>query len=430
MLKPWQIYWPIFKHSAHESKSMTRAWLAIFGICLGLSTTALSAQSPAPLVPAKAETSLRLATYNVSLNRKQAGQLEQDLARNEQQVQAIATVIRLVRPDVLLVNELDYQADADNAAGLAERLADTTTDLVGGSAWPMPYHYSGPVNTGEPSGLDINGNGKLNEAEDAWGFGNFPGQYGMAILSRYPIDAANVRSFQKLKWASMPRAMKPIDPNTQKAYYAEDVWPQLRLSSKSFWDVPVKTPLGVLSVLASHPTPPAFDGPADHNGCRNHDEVRLLADYVDGDPDRYLVDDKGVAGGLAKERAFVIMGDLNTDPTDGESRHEIIERILKSPRVAAAPVPSSKGAVEAHKMQGKANQRHRAAPDNDTADFSDGNVGNLRVDYVVPSSNFQIMASAVFWPEATIEGYDAKLIKQLRDASDHHLVWIDVVKGQ
>lgn len=96
------------------------------------------------------------------------------------------------------------------------------------------------------SGLDINGNGKLIEAEDAWGFGNFPGQYGMAILSRFPIDADSVRSFQKLKWSSMPKAMRPIDPNTKKSYYAEDVWPQLRISSKSFWDVPVKTPLGVL----------------------------------------------------------------------------------------------------------------------------------------------------------------------------------------
>lgn len=399
-----------------------------FGLCLGQMTLPVVAQSPTALVPTKAETSLRLATYNVSLNRKQAGLLKQDLANNAPQVQAIATVIRLVRPDVLLVNELDFQADADNAAALAARLADTQTDLMGGSAWPMPYHYSGPVNTGEPSGLDINNNGKLNEAEDAWGFGNFPGQYGMAILSRFPIDAAGVRSFQKLKWSSMPGALMPIDPNSKKAYYAADVWPQLRLSSKSFWDVPVKTPFGVLSVLASHPTPPAFDGPADHNGCRNHDEVRLLADYIDGDPDKYLVDDRGTTGGLAKGRDFVIVGDLNTDPTDGESRHEIIERILKSPRVAAAPIPSSPGGVEAHKSQGKANERHRGAPAHDTADFSDGSVGNLRVDYVLPSSTFKVVASGVFWPEANGKGHDANLIKRLCNASDHHLVWVDVVR--
>ena len=382
----------------------------------------------AALVPAKNTGSLRLATYNVSLNRKQAGQLKQDLQRGDEQVLAIAAVIRAVQPDVLLVNELDYQADADNAGLLAAKLANSATDLAGGNAWPMPYHYSGPVNTGEPSGLDINSNGKMNEPEDAWGFGNFPGQYGMAVLSRFPIDAANVRSFQKLKWSSIPRAMKPVDPKTKQPYYPDNVWSELRISSKSFWDVPVQTPQGRLSVLASHPTPPAFDGPADHNGCRNHDEVRLLADYIDGDPDHYLVDDKAVVGGLAKDAAFVIVGDLNTDPTDGESRHEIIERLLKNPRVSAAPVPASKGAVEAHQAQGKANARHRAPSENDTADFFDGNVGNLRVDYVLPSSNFTTVASGVFWPEEKRDGYSTDVIKKLRDASDHHLVWIDVTK--
>lgn len=387
--------------------------------------TTLQAQSP--LVPAKSENSLRLATYNVSLNRKQPGALKRDIEKNSEQVAAIATVIRLVRPDVLLVNELDYQASDDNAAALAARLADPKLDLLGAGPWPMPHQYSGPVNTGEPSGLDINGNGKLNEAEDAWGFGNFPGQYGMAVLSRYPIDTKSVRSFQKLKWSSMPRALKPIDPTTIKPYYSDAVWAQLRISSKSFWDVPINTPQGPLSVLASHPTPPAFDGPADHNGCRNHDEVRLLADYIDGDSDSYLVDDQGAAGGLAKERAFVIMGDLNTDPIDGESRHESIERLLKSPRVIAIPVPSSPGAKEASQSQGKANQRHRAPSEHDTADFFDGNVGNLRVDYVLPSSQFKTLANGVFWPAEKVEGYENMLLKQLRDASDHHLVWCDVV---
>ena len=33
-------------------------------------------------------------------------------------------------------------------------------------------------------------------------------------------------------------------------------------------------------VLASHPTPPSFDGGEDRNGRRNHDEIRFWADYV------------------------------------------------------------------------------------------------------------------------------------------------------
>lgn len=407
---------------------MQRSWLTWYLCCLCCLpiATAVHAQSSAALVPDKITGSLRLATFNVSLNRKQAGQLQRDLESGDDQVRAIVAVIRAVRPDVLLINELDYQANGDNAGLLAAKLADSAADIAGGEAWAMPYHFAGPVNTGEPSGLDINGNRKANEPEDAWGFGNFPGQYGMAVLSRFPIDTANIRSFQKLKWSSMPRALKPVDPKSKQSYYADNVWSELRISSKSFWDVPIQTPQGILNMLASHPTPPAFDGPADHNGCRNHDEVRLLADYIDGDRDHYLIDDKGVAGGLAKDRAFVIVGDLNTDPIDGESRHEIIERILKSARVTAVPIPASKGASEAHQAQGKANARHRAPPENDTADFFDGNVGNLRVDYVLPSSNFTITASGVFWPEENLRGYSSDIIKKLRDASDHHLVWVDV----
>ena len=394
-------------------------------VCVGLVSKNLHAQSEA-LVKPKTTGCLRVATYNVSLNRKQSGQLQQDLKNDDPQIRAIVAVIRAVQPDVLLVNELDYEAGANNAALLAGLLADSKPDMAGGGSWSMNFQYSAAVNTGEPSGLDINGNGKLNEAEDAWGFGNFPGQYGMAILSRFPIDAENVRSFQKLKWSTIPAALKPIDPNTQKPYYADNVWSELRISSKSFWDVPIKTPLGTLSVLASHPTPPAFDGPADHNGCRNHDEVRLLADYIDGDPDHYLVDDRGTAGGIAKDRAFVIMGDLNTDPIDGESRHEIIKRLISSPRVQSTPIPTSRGAIDASREQGKANQRHTAPADHDTADFFDGNVGNLRVDYVLPSSNFRCAAAGVMWPEANISGLDASIVKQLRDASDHHLVWADI----
>jgi hypothetical protein len=59
----------------------------------------------------------------------------------------------------------------------------------------------------------------------------------------------------------------------------------LRLSSKSHWDVPIDIPLGDgvtkrVHMLLHHPTPPAFDGEEGRNLRRNHDEIRLFADYV------------------------------------------------------------------------------------------------------------------------------------------------------
>lgn len=61
----------------------------------------------------------------------------------------------------------------------------------------------------------------------------------------------------------------------------------LRLSSKSHWDVPINIPLDAeasvtkrVHMLLHHPTPPAFDGAEGRNHLRNHDEIRLFADYV------------------------------------------------------------------------------------------------------------------------------------------------------
>ncbi len=53
-----------------------------------------------------------------------------------------------------------------------------------------------------------------------------------------------------------------------------------------------------LHLLASHPTPPAFDGPEDRNGRRNHDEIRFWNDYLDRAEIGYIRDDAGLAGGL------------------------------------------------------------------------------------------------------------------------------------
>ncbi len=362
--------------------------------------------------------SCALQPLNVSFNRKSLGLLNQDLKNKDQQITAVATVIRAVQPDIILLNEVDYQAEEDNAALFADLyLADTAIDALGNGPRKMPYRYSAPVNTGVDSLLDINGNGKAHEPEDAWGYGAFPGQYGMAVLSRYPIQANQVRTFQTLKWSAMPKALVPRDPKTESPTMLTTFGSSLRLSSKSFWDVPIETPTGIISILASHPTPPAFDGPADHNGCRNHDEVRLVTDYIDQDPDKYLVDDQGKAGGINSGREFVVLGDLNSDPIDGDSRHQAIERLIKHPRIHANVLPESAGAVEAHERKGKANARHKSPAKYDTSDFSDNVVGNLRVDYALPSSNLKLQASGVFWLSEQTAGLDAPLIKKLMDAS-------------
>ena len=170
--------------------------------------------------------------------------------------------------------------------------------------------------------------------------------------------------------------------------------------------------------LVSHPTPPVFDGPEDRNGTRNHDEIRFWADYVRGPrTSGYIYDDAGEYGGLHPRDRFVIAGDQNADPLDGDSTAGAIQQLLGSPKVNTRRTPSSAGAVEASRQPG--NEGHRAPARFDTADFSEP-PGNLRVDYVLPSRQLPITGSGVFWPTT------ADPRSSLVDASDHRLVWVDV----
>lgn len=373
-----------------------------------------------PVVPPPAEGSIRIATFNAAMNRKSAGELTQALEKEDKQIREIATIVQCVGPDVLLLNEVDY-AESHAELLLKKFLQVPQPGSPSDVSRHLQYAFSAPVNTGVPSGMDLNNNQRSTDADDAWGYGAFPGQYGMVVLSRFPIEKKGLRTFRNFRWSEMPGALRPAKDSV--FFHSDAIWKQLRLSSKSHWDVPLRIGDRTLHVLASHPTPPVFDGPEDRNGCRNHDEIRLWIDYIseDGRGD-YLVDDQGQRGGLAPDASFVILGDLNADPFDGDGRHDAIERLTSHPRVAQGPVPMSSGGGEAAKKSGQANARHRGDPAQDTGDFNDKNPGNLRIDYVLPSSNCRMVASGVYWPSAE----ESPAGNQLVQASDHRLVWVDI----
>ena len=347
--------------------------------------------------------SIRIATYNVSLYGKVAGSLAERLKSGaDKQAKSIAAIIQTIRPDILLLNEIDYDADAKTVKLLRDSyLAIGQNDSQG---IDYPFVYAAASNTGVASGMDLNRTGRSDEPEDAWGFGVYPGQYAFAILSRYPIDVDAIRTFQKFAWSKLPGGLRPTLPDTQAAYYSDKVWNALRLSSKNHVDVPVDVNGQTLHVLACHPTPPVFDGPEDRNGCRNHDEIAFWSHYLENAVE--LVDDAGTSGGLAPDASFVIMGDLNSDPIDGGSRPNAIRSLLQHKRVID-PLPQRVSKSDSTPK----NEQH------DTADF--GNVGELRVDYVLPSSDLKVTEAKVFWPATGQKGSD------WIHASDHRLVWID-----
>ncbi|MGN0862111.1 MAG: endonuclease/exonuclease/phosphatase family protein, partial [Stenotrophomonas koreensis] len=246
---------------------------------------------------------LRLATYNVSLYTEQPGGLVAKLQAGSEQAADIAAVLQRVRPDIVLINEFDFDPQGQ-AAELFQRNYLEVAQEQGGQPLHYAYRYLAPVNTGVPSGLDLDNNGTVGgegreRGNDAWGYGLHPGQYGMLVLSRYPIDTAAARTFQLLKWHTLPGATRPLDPDSGQPFWPDAVWQQLRLSSKSHWDVPVDSPNGRIHVLASHPTPPAFDGPERRNVARNADELKLWHEYLKGESDSdWLCDDQGRCGGL------------------------------------------------------------------------------------------------------------------------------------
>lgn len=364
---------------------------------------------------------VRVATFNCSLNRNEAGRLAAELPGGaSQQARQVANILRRIRPDVVLLNEFDFTADEAATNAFCREYLETEAAWATQPPLPLPHRFQAPVNTGEPSGRDFDHDGRLGGPADAIGFGRFPGQYGMLVLSRFPIDQKRCRTFQHLLWKDMPKALLPVDPKTNQPWYSVDDLSVLRLSSKSHWDVSIRLPQGELHLLASHPTPPAFDGDEDRNGCRNHDEIRFWAEYLGNQDNSWIRDDAGQSGGLDANARFVILGDLNADPVDGGSRPGAIQQLLEHPRVNAEPSPASAGAAQATVLQKGRNRQHRGPADQDTADFADASVGNLRVDYVLPSRGLRKAATGVFWPEQGAA--DAELL----ECSDHRLVWVDL----
>ena len=318
-------------------------------------------------------------------------------------------MIRAARADVLFLAGIDDDAGGRTLDALRARLGQ------GPDGIDYRFAFRAPVNAGAPSGRDLDGDGRTAGWSDAFGWGKFPGNGGMALLSRLPIDAGAARSFRLLPWSALPGALLPEHADGS-AFPDPAARAALRLSSRTHWDVPVRLPDGrALHLLASDPTPPLFDGPEGFNRRRNHDEIAFWTAYLDGTGFR---DDAGGTG-AAPAGPLVVLGDLGIDPLDGAGLHDGITRLLAHPRLHDPRPPSAGGAAAA---ADGVNARQRGPAATDTADWRDDDgPGNLRLDYVLPSADLSVTGSGVFWPAP-----GAPLAEAAAAASPHRLVWIDI----
>lgn len=283
---------------------------------------------------------------------------------------------------------MDYDADLHALSRLQGRLA--TAGLS------YPHHFAARPNSGQPTGLDIDGDGRLNEAEDAQGYGPFPGAGSSAILSRLPLGTDRLADYSGFLWRDLPGTLLP--PDTAPTISAIQ-----RLSSRNHLALPVALPDGTtLTLLIWHATPPVFDGPEDWNGRRNHDEAAFWLHLIEGRLPYAPPRDP-----------FILLGDANLDPLDGDGRPAAMTALLRHPRLQDPTPRGSSGRIE---------PAHRGDPALDTVVYP--RLGGLRLDYILPSQGVDVTGSGILSPEG-----DDQFSILLTLASRHFPLWVDVALG-
>ena len=382
-------------------------------------------------------TRLRLGLYNIQeLSTEKLTMVDAQGRGTHPQLLAAAAIIARHQPDVLVINEIDhdlstsdpylnlqrfrtaYLIPAVRQVGQMEASGGDRRQRLGGGADIWPHLFTAPCNTGIPSGFDFNGDGAVATPEnlgtheyalDCWGYGRYPGQYCMAVFSRYPIDSKAARTFQHFLWKNLPGNHMPVEA------YPVGASERFPLSSKSHWVVPVVTPAGPLHLWMCHPTPRGYGDDGGRNMARNHDELAFWKVYLDGG--HGLVDDQGRAGGHPSAVPAVLIGDLNAEPDAGRGTvlGATMDLLLKHPQLQdTARWLTGSGALEGG-MPGPPEyleQRTMRHPR-----------GTARLDYILPTPQVRVEGGGVFWPTHTADAEGARLA---HEGSDHRFCYLDV----
>lgn len=290
------------------------------------------------------------------------------------EVEASLEVIDTLDADILLLTDIDWDLNAETLAALNARLTH-----------PYAYTLALKPNAGIPSGLDLNHDGALAGPRDALAYGLFPGQSGMALLSRLPIGTP--QSFTDLLWRDLPGANLPPDLTAEEAAIQP-------LSTSGHYVIPIDLGPETLTLLAYAATPPVFDGPEDRNGRRNADEAALWSRLLDG------------TLGLPPAPPFAVIGKPNLDPNDGDGTPAALLALM-----AVLQDPQPKGQAPKDHGQGD--------PALDTSRLKSGE--GLRVDMILPSKDIHVTAAGVMWPAP-----GDPLAPVLDLASPHRPVWVTI----
>jgi len=339
----------------------------------------------------------------------------------DQQVNAAAEVIARFNPDIVDINELQYDIEglptgdmpgaaypvepggidggAENAQRLADRIAAANPDAT----------YDHVLITVGNSGMWWDDTGDF----DSWslrGWGDWEGRFNTAVLSKFPILRDEVRVISDLAWEDLPDNQL-ADMEAEIGMVPPAGFP---LFEKALIIVPVDLGTETLYLVLLHPvaSPSRFDV---INPYRNYDELHALALFLDGTL-------PGVEP-LPAGAKFIISGDLNADPdsSDSDGIAGAAQLVTEHPSVVAV-FPEGAGTEG---RNGEYNTYMSGCGNDDGETVEDPrDAFQLQLDYILPSVTIgEPIDQAIFFPDFQSAREDFDLACY---ASDHRFLWADL----
>lgn len=341
----------------------------------------------------------------------------------DEQAGAAAQVIAKFAPEIISINELQFDIEGipslgspgapsstqpgtfDGGAQNAKRLAERVAALNPAAA------FSFTVLTVGNSGFKWAGPTLGNPSFVLRGWGDWPGRFNSAILTKFPIAYDKIRVINEFAWDALPD--NSIDK--MKTEIGTSVPAGFPLFEKGILVVPVEIAPGqLLHMVMHHPVAPAFEA---INPYRHFDELHGLKLFLDGTL-------PGVEP-LPVGARFVVIGDLNADPEDGDSLDGGIEPILGHPALNVF-FPAGSGTKGTN---GKYNTYLSGCGKDDGTTVDDPTTKfQMQLDYILPSKTFgAAQVGEIFFPDFQSQKADFLLACQ---ASDHRFLYVDVETGK
>ncbi len=311
---------------------------------------------------------IRIATFTVELDRKGPGLLLRDIeSGKDKQIQAVIAEIVKAKPDIIVLQRFDWDMGRLAVQAFQNKLKN--------KGWDLPHAFAPRPNSGAKLGSDLPKDGVQS-------FGRFPGNRGLVLLSRFPIQSDKIQNHSDVLWSQISNSQSPDTGSLAK---------NQKLPSVALVTVPILVHSTLVWVTTFHANAPLFDGGSGRNVKRNADEITFASQLVIKNP----------------EPGIMVMN-ANLDPEDGKGSRNAIRSVLAQPRLIDT-TPQSEGGVA------NADTNHNGNPAFDTVDWPDDDPGNLRVSYILPTREFTVKDAGVQW----VPG-------QSNLASRHRLVWADI----